>query len=88
MTNINLTLAIVFALLYNIILFVSKGVQKYGIEGLSIETVKQWKQRPELKRNFLIWGAGSLGTIVATIFQAVAQPFTPNSSFFACFLGG
>jgi multidrug transporter EmrE-like cation transporter len=87
MAQVNLTLAIFFALLYNITLNLSKGTQKYGIEGLSKELLKKWRERPELKRKFIFWTVGSLGTTVAVVFQLLAQPHAPNSSFVAAFGG-
>ena len=63
MSSLNIGLAVTFALLYNITLNISKGAQKYGIDGLSKEILKQWRQRPELKRKFIFWTVGSFGKI-------------------------
>ncbi|HMF31960.1 MAG TPA: hypothetical protein VKK79_11120 [Candidatus Lokiarchaeia archaeon] len=87
MTDLNLIYATLLALAYNITLNLSKGVQKWGIEGLSTETLKQWRQRPELKKKFYAWGIGSIGTIVAVVLQVVAQLFTDKSSYIAAFGG-
>jgi drug/metabolite transporter (DMT)-like permease len=87
MVDMNLLYATLFGLAYNVTLNLSKGVQKWGIEGLSVDTLKQWKQRPELKKKFYAWGIGSIGTIVAVVFQVVAQFFTDKSSYIAAFGG-
>jgi uncharacterized membrane protein len=89
MVETNIPLAVMCSILYAVILNLSKGVQKYGIAGLSLETIKRWKERPELKRNFKIWLIGSLGTVVSVIFQFVGQLFVPegNSSFLPAFSG-
>jgi drug/metabolite transporter (DMT)-like permease len=83
----NLPLAILFALLFTLTLNLSKGIQKYGIAGLSIELIKNWKEHPELRRNFIFWTVGSTGTAVASVFQILAQPYAPSSSFVPAFSG-
>jgi uncharacterized membrane protein len=87
MSSSTLWIAILLALAYNIILNLSKGIQKYGIEGLSVETLKKWRERPELKKKFYFWAIGSIGTSIAVVFQFLAQPYAPNASFVAAFGG-
>jgi multidrug transporter EmrE-like cation transporter len=87
MTEINLTLAIILSLSYTIVLNLSKGIQKYGIEGLSLDTLKKWRSHPELKSKFLSWLIGSAGTVVAAALLLAAQPYVPNSSFPVAFSG-
>lgn len=87
MSEVNLPIAIVFAILYTLTLNISKGIQKYGIGGLSVETIKKWREKPELKKNFIIWLIGSIGTAIAALFQLSAQPYTPNASFVPAFSG-
>ncbi len=79
--KVNLVIAIIFSLSYTIVLNLSKGIQKYGIEGLSPETLKQWRTRPELKKKFFIWLIGSIGTNVAALLAIIAQKYAPSSSF-------
>lgn len=83
----NLPLAILFSVLFTLTLNLSKGIQKYGIAGLSIELIKNWKDHPELRQNFIYWTVGSTGTAVASIFLYLAQLYAPSSSFVAAFSG-
>lgn len=87
MIEVNLLIAVLLSLGYAIVLNISKGIQKYGIDGLSIDTLKQWKQRPELKKKFFTWVIGSAGTTGASLLLIIAQPFVPNSSFPVAFSG-
>ncbi len=87
MNDMDLVVATILALLSTIILNISKGIQKWGIEGLSLETLKKWRERPELKKRFYAWGIGSLGTIPPAILTVVAQLFTDKSSYVAAFSG-
>lgn len=86
-TALNLTIAVILAICYNVTLNLSKGIQKWGIEGLSLDIIKKGKDDPKLRKRFNVWLFGSIGTIVATVFQFLAQPFAPNSSFVAAFGG-
>ncbi len=87
MNPVSIPLAILFAILYTTTVHLSKGIQKYGIAGLSLETIKQWKTKPEYKKNFSIWLIGSIGTIFGAVFQFFAQQYAPNSSFVPAFTG-
>jgi drug/metabolite transporter (DMT)-like permease len=87
MVEINYTIGITLSLVYAISLSLSKGIQKYGIEGVTPQILKQWKTKPELKRKFYAWGIGSIGTTIAAVVQVVAQNWLPNASFIAAFGG-
>ncbi|MCP4761807.1 MAG: hypothetical protein GY870_08495 [archaeon] len=84
---VNLILAVIFSITYAITLNLSKGIQKWGIEGVSVEVLKTGKEDPVIRKKFIAWLIGSMGTGVALLFLFVAQNFAPFSSFVPAFMG-
>ncbi len=87
MIEINIPVAITFALLYNIIQNLSKGLQKYAIDGASLEYLREKNKDPEHRKKFRLWMWGTIGTIGSNAFLVMAQPFAPHSSFSVAFGG-
>ncbi|MCP4760564.1 MAG: hypothetical protein GY870_02210 [archaeon] len=84
---VNLLIATILGLTSSIFLSISKGLQKFGIEGISLKILKEGRKKPELRRKFWIWMIGTIGCNIAAIIFVIAQPFAPNASYVSAFSG-